>query len=131
MTKQITMKFRRDDDHGPACLEYSWVPEGKRHTILLKPGQADGSRTDLISDDLNPSFAQVYSLSNGVCSTEGWQFPPGSPYSAPVDGAGVDVCQQEMQVIGAVRYEDGTTARGTQPLEAIARPCPQIPPNGK
>ena len=27
---KITMDFWRDDHTGPACLEYSYVPEGKR-----------------------------------------------------------------------------------------------------
>jgi len=28
MAKKVTMTFWRDDYSGPACLEYSWVPEG-------------------------------------------------------------------------------------------------------
>ena len=90
MAMQITMKFWRDDYSRPACLEYSWVPEGLRHTILLAPGQQEGSRTDPISD--NPSHVQVYMLdNNNQVSAEMRQFPSGPPHNTPVDGATVEV----------------------------------------
>jgi hypothetical protein len=129
MTKQITMRFWRDDYIGPACLEYSWVPEGLRHTILLTPGQQEGSQTDSISDDLNPSHVQVYRLdNNNMVSTEMWQFPTGPPHTAPVDGATVEVYQQRLEVVGTVHYADGTSAYDTHSLDSFPRPCPEVPP---
>jgi len=128
MAKQITMNFRRDDHSGPACLEYSWVPQGLRHTILLHKGQKEDSRTDPISDDLNPSHVQVYRLdNNNRVSAAMLQFPPGPPHAAPVDRATLAVDQQRRQVVATVHYADGTTASDTKPLDPLSRPCPEIP----
>ena len=75
MAKKITMTFWRDDSSRPACLEYSWVPEGLRHTIQLDSGQREGSETDTISDELNPSHVQVYRLNAfEAASTENGSF---------------------------------------------------------
>jgi hypothetical protein len=132
MAKKITMTFWRDDYTGPACLEYSWVPEGKRHTIQLKPGQQEGSETDSISDDLNPSHVQVYRLTNNeMVSVDMWQFPPGPPHSLPVESAKVDVFQARELAVGVVRYTDGTTAAGAIVLDNYPRPCPELPPAKK
>ena len=115
MAKKITMVFWRDDYVGPACLEYSWVPEGKRHTIQLAPGQQQGSQTDSIPDDLNPSQVQVYRLNNNdLISAEMWQFPPGPPHALPVASAKVDVFQLREEAVGVVRYADDTTAAGAR-----------------
>lgn len=128
MPKTVTMKFWRDDYSGPACLEYSWVPEGVRRVIQLPPGQQAGDRTDPIADDLDPSHVQVYRLDNNTrVSTEQWQFPPGPPYSAPVDGATVEVYQARLEAVGTVHYADGSTAADTRRLDPIPRPCPEFP----
>ena len=120
------MKFRRDKFTGPACLEYSWVPEGKRHVILLRPGQQEGSRTDQIPDTLKPSHVQVYRLDNNKeVSAEQWQFPPGPPHPAPVASASVEVHQLQMEAVGTVYYTDGTIATGKHPLDPMSRPCPE------
>ncbi len=132
MPKRITMKFRRDQFAGPGCLEYSWVPEGVRRTILLNPGKQEGSRTDAIADDLNPSHVQVYRLNNNdMVSTEMWQFPPGPPYEYPVDGAFVEVIQDKMLAIGTVHFSDGATASDTHELDPFPRACPELPPQEK
>jgi hypothetical protein len=127
MAKKIKMTFWRDDYKGPACLEYSWVPEGKRHTILLPPGQQEGSATDSIPDDLDPSQVQVYRLTNNEkVSLDMWQFPPGPPHPLPVEGAKVDVFQLREEVVGVVRYTDATTAAGAAVLDNYPRPCPEL-----
>jgi hypothetical protein len=59
---KITMDFWRDDYAGPACPEYSYVPEGKRRTIQLRPGQQEAIQTDIVPDDLKASHVQVYTL---------------------------------------------------------------------
>ena len=123
---QIEMRYWRDVYHEAACLEYSWVPEGRRRVILLPRGQQEGNRTDPIAGDLNPSHVQVYSLTNGMYSTEGWQFPPGPPHATPVVRAQVEVFEKEMEVVGTVYYADGSTASQTQKLEKVLRKCPEI-----
>src|SRR5580692_4060470 len=111
------MKFWRDVYNRPGCLEYSWVPEGRRRVILLEAGQQEGARTDPIAAGLKPSHVQVYSLTNGIHSTEGWQFPPGPPHLTPVVSARVEVFESRMEVVGTVYYADGSTATQTQKLE--------------
>ena len=128
MPKMLTMKFWRDDYTEGACLEYSWVPEGVRRVITLDPGQQAGDRTDPVSDDLKPSHVQVYRLVNNKrVSTEMWQFPPGPPYTDPVDGATVEVYEGRLEAVGTVRYADGSTASDTRPLDPFPRPCPETP----
>ena len=61
---KITMDFWRDDFSGPACLEYSYVPEGKRRTIQLRAGQQEAVQIDTVPDDLKASSVQVYTLTN-------------------------------------------------------------------
>jgi hypothetical protein len=123
---KITMDFWRDVYTGPACLEYSYVPEGKRRTILLRPGQQEAIQTDTVSDDLKPSHVQVYTLmNNGVVSVAMWQFPPGPPYALPVVGAQVSVLQARMIAAGMVTYSDSTVNSGSAPLDPYPRPCPQ------
>jgi hypothetical protein len=124
---QIEMTYWRDVYSGSACLEYSWVPEGRRRTILLEKGQQEGRRSDPISSDLNPSHVQVYSLTNDLYSTSGWQFPPGPPHATPVVRALVQVFEQNMEVVGTVYYADGSIATQKQKLDEQPRKCPEIP----
>jgi hypothetical protein len=123
---KITMDFWRDDHTGPACLEYSYVPEGKRRTILLRPGQQETTQTDTVPDGLKASQVQVYTLTNnGEVSLAMWQFPPGQPYALPVVGAQVSVLQERMVAAGMVTYSDLTVNCGCAPLDRYSRPCPQ------
>lgn len=123
---KITMDFWRDDYIDGACLEYSYVPEGKRRTLLLKPGQQEAIQTDTVPDDLKPSHLQVYTLTNnGVVSLDMWQFPPGPPHVLPVVGAQVSVLQGRMVAAGTVTYADATVDSGSAPLDLYSRPCPQ------
>lgn len=82
----LEMKFWPDVYEGPARLEYSPVPEGRRRTILLKPGEQSGSSPDQISQGVHPSHVQVYVLTNDGHSLEDWQFPAGPPHASPVTG---------------------------------------------
>src|SRR5690349_21406541 len=123
---KITMDFWRDDYNDRACLEYSYVPEGKRRTLLLKAGQQEAVQTDTIPEDLKPSHVQVYTLTNnGEISLDMWQFPPGPPHDLPVVGAQVSVLQERMVAAGAVTYSDATVDSGSAPLDLYPRPCPQ------
>lgn len=130
MPKAITMTFWREDYTGRGCLEFSWVPEGHRHVIVLPPRQQMGSETYTIPDDLNPSHVQVYRLdNNNLVSTEMWMFPPGPPYPHPVDWAEVRVYDHNREANGTVHYADGTAASDRRPLDPFGRPCPEIPPS--
>ena len=123
---KITMDFWRDDYTGPACLEYSYVPEGKRRTILLPAGQQKVTQTDTVPDTLKASQVQVYTLTNnGKVSLAMWQFPPGPAYHLPVVAAEVSVLEARMVAAGVVIYSDATVASGAAPLERFPRPCPQ------
>ena len=46
----------------PRALEYSYVPEGKRRTILLRAGQQEHIQIDTVPDDLEASHVQVYTF---------------------------------------------------------------------
>ena len=122
----ITMDFWRDEYAGPACLEYSYVPEGKRRTILLRAGQQEHIQIDTVPDDLEASHVQVYTLTNNdAVSLAMWQFPAGAPYILPVKGAQVSVLQERMLAAGMVTYTDETVNSGSAPLDPYPRPCPQ------
>jgi len=122
MATTATMTFGRTDYSGRGCLEYSWVPEGTRRTIILAPGQAEHTQVDTVPDNLKISQVQVYVLNNGELSTEMWQFPPGPPYAHPVATASVRVLAREA--VGTVQYTDGTQAADTTHLDAYLRKCP-------
>lgn len=131
MSKQVTMIYRREYAVSTACLEYSWVPEGKRHVIMLAPGQKEGTRTDTIDDTLKPSHVQVYRLDNNKqVSIQMWQFPPGPPYSAAVVGALVYLPNGNTIAEATVKYADNTSATDQHPLDHIPRPCPESPGGG-
>jgi hypothetical protein len=126
MTKQMMLTFWRDDADGPACIEYSWVPEGGRRVIQLSAGQQEGNRTDPGPDDA--SHVQVYRLNSNGFGSDGWQFPPGPPHAYPVTQATVEVLHQRGKILGTVEYADGTTKSDTCPLKKSPLPCPEFPP---
>jgi hypothetical protein len=129
---QAEMTYRRDVYNGHACLEYSWVPEGRRHTILLEPGQQEGRRSDPVSGDEGPSHVQVYVLTNELHSTGGWQFPPGPPHPTPVVTALVVVSEENMDAKGTVYYADGSKSEPQpQKLDELPRECPEIQSSGR
>jgi hypothetical protein len=132
MAKEIRMKLWRDDYTGPACLEYSWVPEGKRHVIRLAAGEQTRTVVDTIGDTTDPSHVQVYCLvNNKKVSTANWQFPPGPPASSPVVAASVHVYQKEFKAVGEVHYLVGTPKKDDRPLDDFPRPCPESPGEDK
>ena len=119
-----TMTYSRDDYAKQACLEYSWVPQGKRHTIRLLSGEKKKSRTDAIAMS-RPSHVQIYSLSNNnQAGLKMWQFPPGPPHATPVVRATVEV--NDKEVVGTVYYRDGSSASDKHQLDVGAIKCPEI-----
>lgn len=129
---KLTMKFWRDDYTGPACLEYSWVPQGIRRTIYLEPGQQYDTRTDDVPDDLDATLVQVYRLNNNdAVSTEMWNFVLPPPPPPTLSAASVEVFQHNKYAVGTVHYANGTTATDNRPLDPYPRPCPEIPEGDK
>jgi hypothetical protein len=114
------MVLTRDLYKGKACLEYSWVPEGKRRVIQLnlnvKEGAGDGPTAPKVS------HIQVYALSNGLYGLKDWQFPPGPPHPSPVVRAIVKV--KETEAIGTVFYQDRSSATDTKALVPMPVACP-------
>jgi hypothetical protein len=122
---QITMDFWRDDYTGPACLEYSYVPEGKRRTIRLRAGQQQATQTDTVPDD--QSQVEVFVLTNNeTVSLVKWQFPPGPAYLLPVISAQVSVLQNRRVTARMVTYSNQSRSSGSAPLDPFPRPCPGV-----
>jgi hypothetical protein len=128
MARQNTMTFSRDVNTGPACVQYSWVPDGQRKEIKLLPQQDQDSRSDSVSDNI--SQVQVYCLvcnELGIHAPNTWQFPPGPPYRSPVISAAIQVFESGKYVAGTVNYADGTSTSDTYPLTPHPLPCPKLP----
>jgi len=124
LARNIQITFARDIDDGPACLEYSYVPEGLRRQIYLDNGQRHITRPDSVPDGYG-SNVQVYVLtSNRRYSTGGWQFPQVSR-GVLIASAEVVVNQTTMQVIARVIFEDGVVDTYPHPLESRMRECPE------
>jgi hypothetical protein len=125
MTADLAMLFLNDGPY-PACLEYSWVPEGHRHLIQMGPGQHAATRIDVGSTS-NASHVQIYSVASDKFGTS-WQFPLGPHYSGLRTAIVHLVNNQGVpEVIGTAYYADGTTVTNRHPLQTPALPCPQFP----
>ncbi len=122
MPRTLTMTFRRADYRGAACLEYSWVPEGKRRTLILAPGVRELANADSVSGAA--SHVQVYVLNNNNrASTEMWQFPPGPPRPHELTAALIDV-RAPLEAIGTAFYAGGPSASDVRQLDDYGRKCP-------
>jgi hypothetical protein len=114
------MVFKRDLYKGKGCLEYSWVSEGKRRVIQLNSEIKEGEGVGPTAKEA--SHVQVYALSNGLFGLKEWQFPPGPPRHSPVTGGIVEV--KEMEAVGTVFYQDGSSATATKALVPMPVVCP-------
>jgi hypothetical protein len=125
MANQIAILFARDDNKGIGCLEYSWVPEGVRHTIRIHNGEAVVVQNDSLPDDLRPLNVQVHRLSNdNEISTAMWQFPALSE-GLNIVHAAVEISVESHQCVGIVYYGNGSKASYTHQLDPYPRPCPE------
>ncbi len=118
------MVFKRDLYKGKGCLEYSWVPEGKRRVITLNPDIKEGVGEGPTSNEA--SHVQVYALTNGLYGLKEWQFPKGSPTSSQVVSAMVEL--KELEAIGTVFYADGSSATDKRGLQPVHIKCPSALP---
>ena len=119
------MVFWRDSDAGPACLEYSWVPEGKRKLIRLPRQRDEDSRTDPVSETI--SRVQVYRLVCNDVGTDNWQFPAGPPRNSRIVYAAIQVFEDRGRVVGTAYFADGSSATDSRPLNKDHLPCPELP----
>ena len=120
-----TLVFWRDDDDGPGCIEYSWVPEGRRRVIILEAKQDEGSRTDESLDYV--SHVQLYRLSSTGRGADSWQFPPESPRPHSLIYAAVEVFHKRGEIVSTARYADGFSRTDTYPLKIDPLKCPEFP----
>ena len=129
MAIEITMKLWRDVYNGPASMQYSWVPEGKRRMIQLSAGQQTDIRTDTVDDDLDASHVQIYCLDNdGAVSTAIWQFPLGPPNPWRLTGATVEIFEDTGEVLGTAEFLGHDPLSDKHQLENVPRKCPDTEP---
>jgi IPT/TIG domain-containing protein len=114
------MLLTRDLYKGKACLEYSWVPEGKRRVVQLNPNVKEREGEGPSANDA--SHVQVYALSNGLYGLTDWQFPSGPPHASPVMRASVEV--KETEAVGTVFYHDRSSASDRKALVPMPVMCP-------
>ena len=120
--KELKMVFRRDDHEGRGCLEYSWVPTGVRHHILLASGIPEGSETDSVGDDPITNIQVYVATNNNEVNIEMWQFPPVG--GAPIAGARVELFQRRRLIVGTAYFENGTNATYSADLKVGGKKCP-------
>jgi hypothetical protein len=124
---RLPIIFRRDLYEEGACLEYSWVPEGKRHVMRLEPLQQQDSESDPLDDVSQIGCVQVYRLVSNRVGADSWQFPETASYDSQIVAALVQVSERDMLVVGTVFYADGTSKRTPYPLNKSPLPCPEQP----
>ena len=104
MAANATLVFSCCPSEGQSgsCIEYSWVPTGRRHTIKLSQGGPSGARTD---PDAAVTMVQVYSLRHGrygqAQTANGWMFPAGPPPQGKALAGAV------VHVVGSIAYGYG------------------------
>ena len=91
-----------------ACIEYSWVPTGRRHVINLANGKPSDHSTDPAPQ---ATHVQVYKLRLGKYGVppNTWQFPAGPPPGNKYL-ASATVVASGKRAEGYAVYDDGTSA---------------------
>jgi hypothetical protein len=123
MSRQQSIVFIRETEVALADLSYSWIPTGQRHDIKLTPGQTLGTETDTNKDPDEIYQIQVYRLYDGnseaIKDGENFQFPSGSPYTAPVSYAVVEVSQKRNIATFTAHFTDGASFSEFRPLKPL------------
>jgi hypothetical protein len=114
-----SLTLLRDDDHLPACIEYSWVPTGKRHPIQLAPGQSQDSQS---YDYQSATNVQIYVATIGDESIANWQIPIRG--EKQILHAVIALSVRARRLFGTVFYEDGTSFQDQIELQHERRKCP-------
>jgi hypothetical protein len=121
--KELEMVFWRDDDEGSGCLEYSWVPTGRRHHISLAGGIQEESETDSVEDGTEITNVQVYVATNdNEVNIEMWQFP--AVGKLVIAKSRVEIFQRRREIVGTAYFVDGTVATYTEILQTGGKKCP-------
>ena len=115
MAKKVTMTFWRDDYSGPACLEYSWVPEGLCIVIVGSTPQPGVWPLSLASFG-----ARSYKHNVVIAPSPLWETPCGAPpvahaIPAPYETMGLESGPSETGVLRTrlpVRYWPATGRPG-------------------
>jgi hypothetical protein len=121
--KNCVMVFGRDDPGAPACLEYSWVPIGKRIPLLLPHDQNVVSHLDQVDTDI--SQVQVYRLVDGNVGTDTWYLSPAEKNKSIVYAT---IYVARGQVVATQYFADGTSVTDARLLKSNPLPCPTPPP---
>ncbi len=116
--------FGRDNLAGSACLEYSWVPTGRRMQLQLPHGQHVASRVDQVDTDI--AELQVYSLVDGNLGITSIWYLPSLP-SPPRSIAFATIYVSRGQVVGTEQFTDGTIVQDRRLLQRDPLPCPTPP----
>lgn len=115
--------FERNLSKGNACLEYSWLSEGKRPLVQLiqlnsniKEGEGAGPTAK------DASHVQVHALTNGLYGLKDWQLPTDPAHPSPIVRAVVEV--KEIEAVGTVFYQDQSQRTETRALLPMPIKCP-------
>jgi hypothetical protein len=114
------MVFERNLSKGNACLEYSWLSEGKRQLIQLNSNIKEGEGAGPMANDA--SHVQVHALTNGLYGLKDWQLPSGPAHPSPIVRAIVEV--KEIEAVGTVFYQDQSQRTETKALLPMPIKCP-------
>lgn len=114
------MVFERNLSKGSACLEYSWLSEGKRQLIQLNSNIKEGEGAGPMANDA--SHVQVHALTNGLYGLKDWQLPSGPAHPSPIVRAVVEV--KEIEAVGTVFYQDQSQRTETKALLPMPIKCP-------
>jgi hypothetical protein len=112
--------FERNLSKGNACLEYSWLSEGKRQLIQLNSNIKEGEGAGPMANDA--SHVQVHALTNGLYGLNDWQLPSGPSHPSPIVRAVVEV--KEIEAVGTVFYQDQSQRTETKALLPMPVKCP-------
>jgi len=119
---EIDMLLRDESGVGIACLQYSWVPEGRRRSVGVPVGEMQSTARDEVDVELNVSFVEVYVLNVPDGSIGHWQFPDVAAGRRIVRASVVlsDVTWDgtPRTVTGTAYFSDGSEAASTRELEA-------------
>jgi hypothetical protein len=122
MPDQRSLTILRDNVTEGGCIEFSWVPTGKRIPIVLPAGQRQG--TSVVTTD-EATNVQVYVLTQGRKSLASWQFP--AVGKKQLVSASIAVREAQNVVDAVAFYEDGSHEAFSRKLENEHRMCPTDP----
>jgi len=119
----ITMHFFNDGPY-PACLEYSYIPSGKRRSLQLSQGQHAITRVDQLEPEEIYSLVQVYSVQTEQSGASWNCFPSTGARNSPLVVVIFRLHHANREVVATAYYEDGTDYSETSELVPTSIECP-------